>query len=291
MSSLRSIKERIANVTSVEQLIRAMYMVSSTKLQKARAQLEGLVPMQEGLQKIIDDLASREESRSIEVFKKREVRNSLYMIFTSDRGLSGGYNSKINKFVLEHLKDVENEKLLIVGSIGNEFFRRNGKNIIRAVVDVADAQIYYASQSLAEWATDLYLAGEVDEICVGYTVFKNVLSYEPVIKKVLPISNGAEDDDDYYYDNYLDEKIYEPDLKTYIEELIPLYLHMYIFRAFSEAHTSEQAARMVSMDAAGKNADEIMEDLTHSYNRQRQAEITQELNEIVGSRTIMTKEK
>lgn len=285
MSSTRSIKQRIANVSSVEQLIKAMDMVASTKLVKARAQLEGVRPIYKELNRIIGEVASREEVISHVFFKERKVKNSLYIILTSDRGLSGGYSSKISGKALEHMNQGKNERLLIVGSKGTEYFNRAGKNIVKKVVDISDSQIYYGSENLAKWSMDLYLSGEVDEVFIAYTEFQNVLTYNPKVERVLPI--GATTDD------RLDssEHKYEPDIDVFIDEMVPLYFHMNLFRAFSESHTSEQAARMVSMDSAGKNASDVIEDLTREYNRKRQAAITQEISEIVGSASILNKEE
>ncbi|NLZ52514.1 MAG: F0F1 ATP synthase subunit gamma, partial [Thermoanaerobacteraceae bacterium] len=149
--------------------------------------------------------------------------------------------------------------------------------------DVKDAQVYYGAESVAKWVIDFYLSGEVDEVFIAYTHFENVLSHVPYIEKILPVITGAVETIDE------SDRKYEPDMHTFIDHIIPLYLHMYLFRAFSESHTSEQAARMVSMDAAGKNAEEMIEKLTRMYNRQRQAAITQELSEIVGSTNILNK--
>lgn len=283
MGSTRDIKKRIANVTSVEQIIRAMNMVASTGLVKARAQLEGIRPIYNELERVVQELGKKEKALEHVFYKKGQGKNPLYIILTSDRGLSGGYNTNICKEALKHMEQAENEKILVVGSKGYEYLKRQGKEITRSIVDVSDAKVYYGSENLAQWCCDLYLSGEVDEIFVAYTRFDNVLTHIPVIDQILPIRADV----DYDYKG-MDIK-YEPTLEVFIDEMIPLYLHMNIFRAFSEAHTSEQAARMISMDSAEKNANELVEDLSRVHNRQRQAAITQELNEIVGSASVLNK--
>lgn len=277
MTSLRDIKHRVANVSSTGQIIQAMDMVASAKLQRVRAQLEGVRPIYHQLKRIVEELGSQQEAATHVFYQEREVKNSLYVIFTSDLGLSGSYNANILVKTLEHMNQGKNEKLLVVGAKGNEYFKKRGKNIIRSLIDVADAQVYYGSESLAKWLTDIYLSGEVEEVFIAYTHFETVLNYLPSVERLLPVAAGATEVADS------NEKKYEPDLHTFIDNVMPLYLHMNLFRAFSESHTSEQAARMVNMDAAGKNAAEIIEELTRMYNRQRQAAITQELSEIVGS--------
>lgn len=278
MSSTRDIKQRIANVNSVKQIIKAMYMVASTRLTKVRRQLEGVRPIYGELKRIVDELGSHEEASNHIFYNGRKVNNSLYVVLTSDRGLSGSYNSNILRVALNHMKQVENEKILIVGSKGYEYLKKKNKNIVRTIVDVTDAHVYYGSENLAKWLADYYIAGEADEVYIAYTCFKNVLSQEPVVEKLLPITTGAIET------KYSKEKKYEPNIGAFIDNVIPLYLHMSLFRAFSESHTSEQAVRMVNMDASGKNATELVEELTRLYNRKRQAAITQELSEIVGAK-------
>lgn len=283
MSSIKDIKLRISNVKSTEQIIKAMDMIATTKLHKARAQLQGVRPIYNELKRIVEELGCVEESKKHVFYKEREVKHSLYVILTSDRGFSGGYTANINAAALKHMNNGKNEKILVVGSKGYDYFKKRDKKIIRKIVDLPDAQVYYGTESIANWLTNLYLSGEVDEVFIAYTHFENVLSYVPYIEKLLPLVTGPEDTEDK------SGRKYEPDVHTFIDHIVPLYLHMNLFRAFSESHTSEQAARMVSMDAAGKNASEIIEDLTRMYNRKRQAAITQEISEIVGSTNILNK--
>lgn len=283
MTSLRDIKQRIENVGSTQQIIKAMDMIASTKLHKARAQLEGVRPIYHELKRKVEELGVHKDAKKHVFYKEREVKNSLYIVLTSDRGFSGGYNANIASKALEHMNQGKNEKILVVGAKGYEYFKKKGKNIIRKIIDVADAQVYYGSESVAKWVIDLYLSGEVEEVFIAYTHFENVLKHVPCVERILPVSTEATDAEDN------GNVKYEPDIDTFIGHLIPLYLHMNLFRAFSESHTSEQAARMVNMDAAGKNAEEMIEKLTRMYNRQRQAAITQELSEIVGSANILNK--
>lgn len=278
MSSTRDIKQRIANVNSVEKIIKAMYMVASTRLAKVRRQLEGVRPIYGELKRIAEELGCQEDASNHIFYEERKVENSLYVIFSSDGGLSGSYNANILKETLKHMNQGKQEKILIVGAKGHDYLKNKNKNIVRTVVDVADSHVYYGSENLADWLADYYLSGEVEEVFIAYTQFKNVLSQEPRIEKLLPIATGAIENSDNM------DKKYEPNMEAYIDNVIPLYLHMSLFRAFSEAHTSEQAVRMVNMDSSGKNATELVEELTRMYNRKRQAAITQELSEIVGAK-------
>lgn len=283
MSSMRDIKQRIANVSSAKQIIQAMDMVSSTKLHKARLQLEGIRPIYQELKRVVEELGNQTEARNHIYYEERQVKQSLYIILTSNRGLSGSYNGNIIEKALKHMNQGKNEKILVVGSKGYDFLKKSNKNIIQSLTDVADANVYYGTEKIAKWLTDYYLSGEVEEVFIAYTQFDSILNYVPHVERLLPVSTGLEEKV-----NHIDQK-YEPNMDTYINHVIPLYLHMSLFRAFSESHTSEQAARMVNMDAAGKNASDIIDDLTNLYNRRRQTAITQELSEIVGSANILNK--
>lgn len=285
MNSARDIKLRIKNVGSIKQMVRALYMIASTKLNKARAQLEGIRPIYYELKGIVDKLSSQEGAKNHPFYAEREVKNSLYIVFTADRGFAGAYNANIMAKALEHMNmnQEKKQKILVVGSKGYEYFKKRNMNIVRAITDVSDAQTYQNAESISKLIIDLYLSGEVDEIFVAYTQFDTLLSYLPRVDKLLPVAA-----DRIEMDGNNDIK-YEPDIDTFIDHAIPFYLHMSLFRAFLESNTSEQAARMINMDSAEKNAEEMIEDLTRLYNRQRQASITQELSEIVGGANILNK--
>lgn len=288
MSSMRDIQMRISNVTSVKQIVKAMDMVASTKLHKARAQLLGVRPIYYELKRKVDELGTDETAASHPFFRDTKVDKSLYIILTSDRGLSGSYNANVFSKALEHMNQGKNEQIISVGSKGNEFFKKHHKNVIHTVVDVADAKVYYSSEKVANRLIDVYLSGKVQEVFIVYTHFENVLQYQPIVERILPLS--IQKDSDSNDGKVLASDIkYEPDVETFIGHLIPLFLHMNLFRAYCESHTSEQAARMVNMDAAEKNASDLIDQLNHQYNRRRQADITQELAEIVGSVNVLSK--
>lgn len=282
MASMKEIKQRIENVSSTRNIIRAMDLVASTKLNRLRERLEGVRPIRSHLKRVITEIGREEKAQNNVYYAVRNVQNSLYIVITADQGFSGAYNANVVSAAMEHMQG-KHEKLLVVGAKGLEYFTQKQKNIIRKVVDLPDAQVYYGTESLARWVQSLYLSGEADEVYIAYTRFRNVLSQEPCVERLLPapLSIGRLAGSSW--------RKYEPDLDTFIENTIFLYLHMSLFAAFTEAHTSEHAARMVSMNAAQKNAEEMIEKLTHMYNRNRQAAITQELSEIIGGSNIINK--
>lgn len=281
MSSTRELKQRIENIGSVEQLIHAMDMVASTKLIGARRSLEGIRPLASELTQTVEELGRHAENRNNKFFNERPIKNSLYIVFSSDKGLAGSYNTKILQKALNSMNEGnKNEKIVVIGSIGHDFFKKNKKNVIEHYYNISDDHIYYGALNIAEKALDFYLEEEVDEVYLVYTHFENILKMNPRIERLLPLQTDISFD-------YYDEVEYEPSMEVFIENTIPLYLHMSLFHAFTEANASEQGARSVAMDAASDNASDLLEDLDHQYNRQRQTSITKELNEIVSSAQAM----
>jgi F-type H+-transporting ATPase subunit gamma len=224
---------------------------ASTKLHRARAQLEGVRPIYRELKGLVEDLRCEKEAQHHQYYKEREVQSSLYIILTSDRGFSGAYNANIMSEAISHMSQGKNEKILIVGSKGKEYFKRKKKNIIRAITDVDDTQVYYGSESVAKWTIELFLSQEVDEVFLAYTEFENILNHIPRVERLLPIGITSQNQEDK------GDNRYEQGINVYMDYLIPLYLHMSLFRAISESHTSEHASRMISMDSAGKNGQSI----------------------------------
>ena len=217
-----------------------MDLVASTKLQRVRAQLEGARPIYYELKRITEEVGRLQSAQSHVFFRDQEVKNTLYIIITSDRGLSGSYNANITAKALEHMNQGKNEMLFIIGAKGYEFFKKKNKNIIRTVVDVADAQVYYGAERVAHWVIDHYLSGKVQEVFLAYTRFKTVLNHEPLVERLLPLEKNTVSLPSGYgrkYNRY-------PCLHRPIG---PLYLHMNLFRAFSESHTSEQAVWSIWM--------------------------------------------
>lgn len=270
----------------MEQIIKAMDMVASTKLIRARESLDGIRPIYHNLKRVVTELGKQAENADHKFFKERtDAKNTLYLVLTSDRGLSGSYNTNILSKALKHMNQGKNEKIVVVGTKGIDFFKREGKDIIRSVYDISDENVFYGTENMARNIHDVFLSDEddIEEVYLVYTHFNNVLNLEPKIEKLLPVDMDESDKD------YISDIKFEPGTDAFIDNVVPLYLHMSLFRAFSEGHTSEQAARMVSMDAAGKNANDLIDDLNRVYNRKRQAEITQELSEIVGSADSMKK--
>lgn len=283
MSSIQDIRQRMANVRTTKQVLNAMNMVATTKLHKARLRLEGILPLDRDMRRVIDDLKRFDAIREHPLAAERPVKNTAYVLITSDKGLCGSYNINVCEAALAHMKGAQKrERILSVGAKGCQYFRRRDRQIRCRIADASEAQIYEGAGRLAEMCRSIFLSGEVDEVFIAYTQFETTLNHIPRVEKLLPLCDASDPRPDGER-----ARKYEPDVVSFLEHMAPLYLHMRMFAALSQSMACEHAARMVNMESAGKNASEIIDDLKLIYNRGRQAAITQELNEIVGSANIL----
>ena len=280
MPSMKVIRRRFASVTTTKKIMKAMNMVAAARLQKDKARLEAARPFFHESKRIMDDLKTHEDAMGNIFLKPREVKNTAYLIITSDRGLCGNYNTNLAEKALRHMEEIENEKILAVGVKGYEYFKRRGKNVLHRFDDVLETAYYEDAERIGDYLSGLYSSGAVDEVYMAYTQFESALTHVPQIVKLLPI--GSEPDIVYK----IDRMIYDPDFSSYVDYVVPVYLNSSIYAALLESSACEQSARMLSMDTAVNNASDIMGKLTRLYNRKRQTSITQEIIEIVSSTGI-----
>jgi len=282
MPSMKIIKRRLASVTTTKKIMKAMNMVAASKLQKDKARLHAARPFFDGTNKIISLLKNREDTADNVFFERRTVKSAAYLVITGDRGLCGSYNTNVLEKALSHMNDVDtvHEKIVVVGLRGCDFFKRHEKNIVQRF-DVLDIAFFDDAERISGYLTELFTSGEVDEVYVVHTKFESVLVHEPVVERILPVSGDAQ------AHGKEDDTKYEPDVSSYLDYAIPLYLSTFIYSALLESSACEQAARMISMDTAVNNASDIIGKLTRVYNRRRQAAITQEISELVGSTSIL----
>ena len=282
MPSRKAIKRRTASVKTTRQIVKAMDMVAATKLQKVRKWLYAARPLADESKRMLDQLKRCEQAYDHVFFKEREGKRTAYALITSDRGLCGSYNSNIGAETLRHMNEGgREEQILAIGLRGKEYFTRRGKRISHWWQDVSETAFYDDAKMISDLLISLFLSGEVDEVYVAYTHFESVLNHEPRIVRILPIGDATETPGDYSFGMK-----YEPDLTTVLDYTVPAYIKAFLYSALLESCACEQAARMISMDAATKNATEIIDDLTRMYNRKRQAYITQEITEIIGGAEV-----
>jgi len=255
-------------------------MVAASKLQKIKARLLLARPMFEESNRIIDTLKNCEHTAENIFVKPREVKNTAYLVITSNRGLCGSYNSSISQKALTHMSEKPNENIVAIGTKGRDYFRRRGKNISHLYTHVSENAIYKDVAEIGMEIMEQYESGKVDEVYVAYTRFDSAMSYTPCVVRILPIGDGSPPETSG------GAMQYEPNAEAFLNHAIPAYLSSFLYGALLEATSSEQASRMISMNAATKNASEIIDDLTLMFNRKRQADITQEINEIVSGASV-----
>lgn len=273
--SSKEIKLRIKSMESTKQITRAMEMVASSKLRHAQDRVLHSRPYFETLYKTIMDITESTQGLSSPYLTHREVKRSCYVVIAGDRGLAGGYNSNVLKLVYSEMES-KNVCVLPIGKKAVEFFRaRQVPMVTEAYAEAAELSISDCF-TLAKTLARSYLKEEFDEVILGYTNFVSVLSQTPSTLRLLPLLH--EQTTEPVKES---SAIYDPDPRTVFDTIIPEYLGGLVYGALCESVASELAARRTAMDAATKNAEEMIEDLSLKYNRARQGAITQEITEIV----------
>ncbi len=285
MASMRDIKRRIKSVNSTQQITKAMNLVASSKLTRAKNRLMDTRPFFQETRKVIAGVVNGSKGISHPFLEQREVKKKAIILITGDRGLCGGYNANVSKAAMSHAEDVNNVSAITVGSKGREFFKRRPIKIINSLTGITEKPGYSDALKIGQLALDLFTKGEADEIYLAYTEFITTLYSEPKVIKVLPVDvNEFTNNDGDSSGQSL--TIYEPDEEAVLEYVIPKYINTVIFGAMVESAVCELGARMTAMDSATENASEMIDSLNLLYNRARQGQITQEITEIVGGSGI-----
>jgi F-type H+-transporting ATPase subunit gamma len=280
MATMKAIKKRISSVNNTRKIMKAMDLVAASKLQKAKARLEDVRPLYDNIKVVMESIkAGIAADAEVEFAHEREVRSIAYIVLTSDRGLCGGFNINVSKEALSLISgnSEPEEKIIAVGSKGWEYFRRRQKNVVHRCAGASEATTFEGAEDIGNRVATMYKSGEVDEVYIVYTHFESILSHIPAVEKLLPIRKDEGGD----AVQTAVPMSFDPDINTFIDYAVPMYLNISIYGAMMESAVCEQASRMTSMDAATRNATEIIDDLTLEYNRKRQSMITQEITEIV----------
>ncbi len=274
----RDIKSRIKSVNSTMKITKAMELVATAKLRKARSQLDRTRPYSLAVIESIQEILANSGKINHPYLDVREVKKRLFIVLTADRGLCGGYNTNVNKLVESQVSDLSSVKLLIVGGKARNYFTRRNYDIVDSFIGISEEPIFSDAKHIGEVALDLFKRGEVDEVNVVYTHFKSTISYEPRVLKLLPAESLKEDPQKDKRQALIE---YEPSPEVVLGYLVPKYVFGAVYGALIEASASEQGARRVAMESATDNAEDIIKDLDLLKNRARQAAITQEITEIV----------
>lgn len=281
MASLKDIKRRIKSVKNTRQITKAMKMVSAAKLKRAQDEITAARPYAAKMLELIGSLASKASSDSHPLLENRGSAKIGLVLFTSDRGLCGGFNSQLLRTAERFIRENSSSEisLYLVGKRGNEYFKRRSFRILNARVIGGGRPGYAAAVEIANDVVASYMNGELDEVHIVFSEFKSAMTQTPVTQKLLPVAApSAEKKEEGGQGEYL----YEPSEGAVLASLLPKYVEVQAFRALLETSASEHGARMTSMDSASKNAGQMIGGLTLVYNRLRQAAITRELMEIIG---------
>ena len=273
--SSKEIKNRIRSMESTKQITKAMEMVAASKLRRAQSQVLNSRPYFETLYATINEIADTNTDFSSPYLVQRPVKRTAYVVIAGDRGLAGGYNSNILKLCYAEMGG-KNVAVLPIGKKAVEFFRSRKVEILtESYLEAEDVSVGDCF-TMAKTLCKAYLAGEFDEIRVGYTNFVSVLSQTPATLKMLPLLRQETETK-----KPASDILYEPDSTEVFHAIIPEYVGGILYGALCESRASEQAARRTAMDSATQNADDMIADLSLKFNRARQAAITQEITEIV----------
>ncbi len=280
MATMRDIKRRRNSISSTQQITKAMKLVSTVKLQKARNRAENSKAYFNSMFQTVNSVLSKAGNINHPYVQKREVKKVGIVVVTSNRGLAGGYNSNIIKLVTGGEWKKEDVRVYALGNKGGDSLRSKGYEVTQSYPDVIDEPRYQDAQMIGKQLLEDFGNGEIDEIYLAYTVFKNTVSHIPTMLKLLPAEPmEAEGEVEEEKDDALMN--FEPNEEEAIELLIPKYITSLLYGAFVEAVASENGARMQAMDNATNNAEEMISGLELKYNRARQSAITQELTEII----------
>lgn len=277
MASMRDIKRRKSSIQSTQQITKAMKLVSTVKLQKAKTRAEQTNPYFNYMYNTVSSMLARSGSINHPYLTAGDSDKKAVVVITSNRGLAGGYNSNVVKLVTDSELKKEELDIYAVGGKGVEALSRRGYNIVEDASDIIESPTYQDAAELCDKVLSAFTRGEVGEIYLAYTHFKNTVSQEAKMIKLLPVEIDLEEN--AAQSNVLMN--YEPNEEEALDMIIPKYVTSLFYGALVEAVASENGARMQAMDSATSNAEEMISDLSLKYNRARQGSITQELTEII----------
>ena len=295
MASVQDLKRRIRSIRNTRKITKAMELVASARLRRAQARIEAMRPYADRMMELMIGTARASSSvRSLPLLQRRESVQSVAILpLTGDRGLAGAFNAQVLRHAFAFSRELEADGMrvlwLVSGRKGASTLRFRRLDVLQAWTGFSDRPAYADAQTLAHKVADLYVEGEVDRVVVVYNRFVSPLVQQVVEQDLLPIPEHVlEAGEDVEHQHLLGDFIYEPEPEEILERLLPVYVETELYRALLESAASEQGARMTAMRNASKNAGELIDTLTLAMNRARQAEITQEILEVVAGADALT---
>jgi F-type H+-transporting ATPase subunit gamma len=288
MASVQDIKRRVRSVRNTRKITKAMELVAAARLRRAQARIEAMRPYADRMLELMAGTARASTSlRGLPLLQRRDVETVAIVAITGDRGLAGAFNAQVLRraFALERSlrREGKTVRWLVVGRKGASTLRFRRYQVEQAWTGLGDRPGYHDAQAVAHRLAELYVEGEVDRVVVVYNAFVSPLVQRVTEQDVLPISEDVLErgEEDAHERALRGDFIYEPEPEEILKRLLPVYLETELFRALLESAASEHGARMTAMRNASKSAGELIDSLTLAMNRARQAEITQEILEVV----------
>lgn len=282
MAGAKEIRTKIASVKSTQKITRAMEMVAAAKMRKVQDRMQATRPYADKMKQVIGHVALANPEYKHAFMTPREVKKIGYIIISSDRGLCGGLNSNLFRYLVKEIKSLREEgKEVAFCPIGNKalgFFRRVGGQVMAQATHLGDAPHMEDLVGTVKVMLDAYVEGEIDEIRLAYNTFVNTMTQENTVTQLVPLAPGEDASEMSQHWDY----IYEPGAREVMDDLLVRYIESLVYQAVVENGACEQSARMVAMKSATDNAGDLISELKLIYNKARQAAITQEISEIVG---------
>jgi F-type H+-transporting ATPase subunit gamma len=281
MASLKDLRRRIRATKSMQQIFKAMEMVAAAKLRRAQQRAQAASPYAAKISAMLANLSGAAAELEHPLFKVREVRTTALVLITADRGFAGAYNTAILRVAEQRLKVAPPGSIqcVVVGRKGRDYLRRRGYAVLAAHTDLPGEASLELARRITNDLTERFIAGEVDRVEILYTHFVNAIVRRVLTATFLPIGTGIGSGD---ATSAAGSAIFEPDAESIFAELLPRYATAMLYASMADALASEHSARMVAMGSARKNAGELVDALTLTRNRMRQAAITREISELVG---------
>lgn len=280
MASMRDIKRRRESIQSTEQITKAMKLVATVKLQKAKARAEESQPYFNAMYATVKSMLKKSGNINHPYLDGAGEGKKGIIVITSNRGLAGGYNANVMKLVTESGMRKDDVVIYAVGRKGRDGLARRGYEIAQDYSEAMNEPLFSDASEIGKQVLSDFTEGKISEIYLAYTVFKNTVSHIPTFIRLLPVA-FEESEEEVKSEDALTMMNYEPEAEEALELIIPKYINSLIYGGLVQALASENGARMQAMDSATSNADEMIADLGLKYNRARQSSITQELTEII----------
>ncbi|MBI2304618.1 MAG: ATP synthase F1 subunit gamma [Chloroflexi bacterium] len=287
MATLRQIKRRIRSITNTAKITKAMEMIAASKMRRAQQRVLAARPYAEKMYQVLADLAAQPRPEGMTslhpLLEVRPVQRIGIVHITTDRGLCGGLNANVNRLTASFLLDAgKPASLTAVGRKGRDFVLRNNLELRAEFTQLSDKPTLADTLSISHAVMEDYEGGRVDEVYLAYPRFVTTMNQRPAMERLLPVKPALIEQRENV------EYIYEPTSLVVLGQLLPRFVEMQVYRAFLEAIASEQSARMVAMRSATDNANDMIQELTLSYNKVRQEAITKELLDITGAAAALT---